>query len=310
MDNSEFSNTQYLLWNEGPQSMKKIILNTLRYVRLAGLAKRIKNELFPSDFYKAYGQRKEYLLDLSKIQVKYTTEDDYSKGWFFPRYDNGKYHEPVITNLFVDELKPTSCVLDIGANLGYFTCLAGKLCTEGEVHAFEIDKKCFPILIRNVEINDLTNVTLTNVAVSDNNDFEMIPENIRPKPALSITNAKTGKLKSVSALTIDSYIDQKKIIPDIVKIDVEGAEFKVLSGMQHTLKQSDLILFIEVHVQDLVALNSSYHEVLQMLLGYGFQLKEIQTHKSSEVRYRDIDEKSVLQGNTMLLATKSSDRGY
>src|SRR5690242_2291625 len=106
---------------------------------LHGLASKTRKRFYASNI-------ANYHLKLKDISLTYTTEDEYSKSWFFPRYEGGRYHEPATTNLFINKIKPNDCVLDIGAHLGFFTCLAAKLARNGVVHAFEVDENCMPIV--------------------------------------------------------------------------------------------------------------------------------------------------------------------
>ena len=66
-----------------------------------GLTKRIYHFLKKQIELKKYKGVETYELKLRAIEVVFSTADAYSKGWFFPRYDKGKQHEPPATNLFM-----------------------------------------------------------------------------------------------------------------------------------------------------------------------------------------------------------------
>ncbi len=248
-----------------------------------------------------------YELKLKSLDVKYSTNDSYSKNWFYPRYDNGRYHEPVATHLFIDEIKQDYCVFDIGTNLGFFACISGLLASKGTVHAFEVDENCISIIEKNCVINHLTNITINNFAVSDNDSTEKIPFSTKPNPRLKVSNngAPNFRYKEVTAIRIDSYIDQKKVNPDFIKIDVEGAELKVLKGMNKVLQQPKLKLLIEVHVPNLKEFfNTDYKDILELLVKNGFTIKELTAHRKDQSDFREININSELQGNTMIFAYK------
>lgn len=287
--------------------MENIATKVLRRLKLSGVYEHAERAFFPTAFDKQYGSRNEFLLNLRGVSVRYSTADQYSKKWFFPRYDRGHYHEPALTNVFIDEIKPGSCVFDIGAHLGYFTCLAGVLCQNGFVHAFEVDDHCIPRLKRNIRINNLTNVTLNNLAVSDNDLYEKIPRQHQPSPGLKIAKDNGHRVKKVKAITVDKYLERNNIMPDVIKIDVEGAEYKVLKGMPETLKLPALKMLIEVHEKKLEMLNSNYREVIKLLLNNNFMLREIVEHRSEDVIFRELNENAKLYGDAMIFATKSID---
>lgn len=274
---------------------------------LFSMLKRFKNKIFPSDFIKKYGQVDEYYLRLNQINLIFSTKDPYSKSWFFPRYDNGNYHEPAATQIFMENIKKSDFVVDIGAHIGYFSCLSAKLAQTGQVHIFEADHKCLPLIQKNLDLNQINNVYINNVVVSDKNDFELVPEFRTPNPGLQINQRKT-QAKRVRSLTLDKYLSLKKISPSFVKIDVEGAELKVLQGMTKLLEAPQLKILIEVHVDKLKNnFNSSYRPILELLSNHQFYLEQIPSHRSlTESSRKKIDPKSILSGNTMIFCHKST----
>src|SRR3989344_1775867 len=77
-------------------------------------------------------------------------------------------YELVETKLFKSLLKPGMNVVDVGAAIGYYTCIAGKLLgPEGKVYAFEPAPRNFSILRKNIELNNLSNVILYQKAVAN-----------------------------------------------------------------------------------------------------------------------------------------------
>ncbi|TSA50118.1 MAG: FkbM family methyltransferase [Sphingobacteriales bacterium] len=91
-----------------------------------------------------------------------------------------------------------------------------------------------------------------------------------------------------------------------MKIDVEGAELKVLKGMVSTLKKPQLKLLIEVHVVILKEFfNTDYKDLLELLFQNGFSIKELKEFRKNKNEFREINGQSELQGNTMIYAFKS-----
>src|SRR5690606_14726469 len=101
------------------------------------------------------------------VKLKFNTQDAYSKQWFFPRFGKGHIHEPGATKIFIENIENGANVFDIGAHLGYFSCVAGKLATSGKVCTFEMDSNCIDIIEKNLQLNGLKNVKVYNVAISD-----------------------------------------------------------------------------------------------------------------------------------------------
>lgn len=150
--------------------------------------------------------------------------------------------EPITINFVLGLLKEGMVFWDIGAHIGEYTLLAAKAVGDGgQVHSFEPHPEIFDILQRNVQMNMLRNVILNNIAVTDRQgelDFEIFTEpSISRLRATGPTHSEDPKITiKVDAVSLDKYtIGRKK--PDLIKIDVEGAEIFVLRGMRKLLER-------------------------------------------------------------------------
>ncbi len=253
-----------------------------------------------------YGSKKTYNLHYQDIDVQYSTEDNHSKHYFFPRYANGVIHEPSVTKEMVKNLKNSKVFVDVGAHLGYFTCLAGKILQDGVVDAFEVEKNAFALLKKNLEINQLNNVNIHNVAVTDKKGSIKIPLKSTPSPFFSI--AKSGQESDsieVETISLDEFYSKKDYKPDVVKIDVEGAEMQVLQGMKNLLVTRDLVLFIELHGNVLPEFGSSSKEVINFLIDKGYLLYEFENpHDPYPLPPRKIEKDTQIDYNTVLYVNK------
>ncbi|XZF13675.1 FkbM family methyltransferase [Chitinophagaceae bacterium MMS25-I14] len=154
----------------------------------------------------------------------------------------GKSHDSEIrlARFLVNNLNENDHFLDIGAHYGYFTLLAAKLTgPDGKICAFEPARASFEILKTNCSIN--TAITCVNKAVSDtNNDlvFYQFPNMYSEYNSMDVQQFeqeewfKDNKPEKIviPALNLDTIIREYSIVPKIIKIDVEGAEDKVIKG--------------------------------------------------------------------------------
>lgn len=149
--------------------------------------------------------------------------------------------EPWNKHQIVSNLKPNSSFVDIGANHGYFTILAGQTRLEGlRVHAFEPNPRMRELLFWNCRLNALADfVQIYGLALSDScGEGELAWNSDFPGGgALSLKDhhptTKTEVIKSVPVATLDSvYRDSRPI--SVMKIDAEGAEFSIMNGMRET----------------------------------------------------------------------------
>jgi FkbM family methyltransferase len=250
-----------------------------------------------------------FAVTINGVKVQFSTENEYSNSWFFPRYAGGKIHEKIVTEMLIKVLDGAKCFVDIGANLGWYTCLACKHMPQGIVYGFEMDDLNFAFLQKNIAINSCTNVEVHNLAISDSSGvLSYKRESNRPSPLFRLTSGDTDKnsagLVSVSSITLDDFFKSKELMPDVIKIDVEGAEMNVLRGMRRITREFKPTLFLEVHPDNLPSFNTSSSAILSLLIDNGykvFEIEEMRGHKSSE-QLKALSQGSVLERNTMLYA--------
>ncbi len=144
-------------------------------------------------------------------------------------------------------------VYDVGANVGFFTAIAARLVGPmGRVVAFEPIEVNFNLLRHNTQLNGFTNVTANNFALADRDgaaDFLLSKDATfggLADSAGKIEN-QAGKTE-VKIFRLDSVVQHDSLpLPQIIKIDVEGAEEAVLDGAVETIQKARPILIIELH---------------------------------------------------------------
>ena len=216
--------------------------------------------------------RKTFLVNIQGVSISFSTDDFYSKLWLYLAFGNNRVHEGNVINLMIEKINTSRCFVDVGANLGYYTILASKLMPDGIVYAFEMDEYNYNLLNKNLNINRCKNINIYHAAVTDFSGVINYKNNLRrPNPTLSMSTdnskPKFGRIKSVQAVSLDDFFKDKRWIPEVIKIDVEGAEMKVLNGMQNILENSKIQLFLEIHPMRLkLKFQSSTNEVVSNLI--------------------------------------------
>ena len=223
-----------------PQSSKRALY---RNKPLANLIRSRLNRAAPeglSEVTIAAGDNKgmHMLLDLK-------VEKDYWLGTY----------EPELQAAISDLVKPGQIVYDIGANIGFITLLITKrIGSQGHVYAFEALPANVIRLIQNIELNDVEKlVTVIQAAVQDQSgDAEFL---IAPSTGMGKVDGSAGRDSvdyeeaiQAEGISIDDFIeDTGNLLPDIVKIDIEGGEVLALPGMVKLLHAHHPILLIELH---------------------------------------------------------------
>ena len=133
---------------------------------------------------------------------------------------------------------------DIGANVGLYTLLFARY--SRIVYAFEPFPRNICYLVKTLEINNVNNAIIVPCAVSDKNGLFWFKEGL---------DYSTGKLSNegqqpVTTVSLDEFVEKGKIIPNILKIDVEGAEFQVIMGAKNLLLKHKPILLLSTHGEE------------------------------------------------------------
>jgi len=106
-------------------------------------------------------------IQIHDLSLSFSITDPYSHAWFVPRLGAGRLHERPVTTFLLRQLKGTRCFVDVGTNLGWYTCLASKILPEGHVFGFEMDYENYLLTLKNLRLNRCANVTVYPFAVGD-----------------------------------------------------------------------------------------------------------------------------------------------
>lgn len=189
--------------------------------------------------------------------------------------------EPFETSLFEGSISPGMTVVDIGANIGYYTLIAARLVGDGgRVVAFEPDPHNYALLRRNVVRNGFEDrVTLVPAVVSDHHGHSTLYRDKGNLGAHSIARANVAGSDplSVPCLTLDEALSDVDVsIVDVIKMDVQGAEGLVVAGASRVLAQGALKVFMELWPEGLQQVGTDPSAVLEALAqGYGFACRII-----------------------------------
>jgi len=195
-------------------------------------------------------------------------------------YFEGSF-EPYTTGAINKLCKEGMTVIDIGANIGCHTLLFAKLVgPRGKVIAFEPMSWAFSKLIRNIELNNFDNIILEKTALSNENNKNQEVNFSCSWPISGIVDFKRYLAHQahimkdvVDFITLDDYVSKKGISKiDLIKLDVDGYEFKVIRGALETLKLYNPIIIMELAVYTLKEMGDKVTDLVSLLsdLGYKF----------------------------------------
>ncbi|MXV74910.1 FkbM family methyltransferase [Candidatus Poribacteria bacterium] len=195
-------------------------------------------------------------------------------------YFYGTHDERYIVTKLLKLIKPGDTCWDIGANIGFYTCLLAALVGDnGTVVAFEPAARTYGYLKENVSLNQFTNVTVVNKGLGNKQEQRHLyySEAGLAEGTASLKYAD-GRAASerVTLDTIDNLFRELPP-PKFVKIDVEGYQLEVLRGGEHFLKAHAPLLIAEL--KDVGETNRGiFAEIEDYVTDLGYQLYEIRKH--------------------------------
>ena len=191
--------------------------------------------------------------------------------------------ERLQTQSFVEIIKPGDIIFDVGANVGYYTALGSKLTgAQGKVYSFEPLARNISYLYRHVKINKLNNVTIIPSACSDSLSILSFIESSNTAmgrlESSEISNTSETKSTIIPTVTLDAIADKIGRFPNVLKIDVEGAEVAVLKGAEKIISVAKPAIFLSVHSDQLRTTCLNYLRTF----GYEFTPLQEDAHNSME----------------------------
>jgi FkbM family methyltransferase len=202
---------------------------------------------------------------VAEFQVKTYTE--FIRFWYLQREE-----ENVIED-FLQNISTGDVFFDVGANVGLYTCLAGKILSHDDIVAFEPHPMNTESLKENLRYNSVS-ASIESIGLADEQgEFRLKESGTEAgegRHHLSTDDSEAGIAIQVD--TLDSVVRSTGQSPSVVKIDVEGAEMDVLRGGSDTFSSNDCrLLYCEIHPDKLEQFGSSREEVIQTIEEFGFQ---------------------------------------
>ncbi|WP_338424235.1 FkbM family methyltransferase [Sphingopyxis kveilinensis] len=213
----------------------------------------------PTNFLKdVYPRAMRRLAEYGLFRGRHLVDTKHGFQIFADRLDAVKWHvyyfgelEPQVSLAWKRILRPGDSVLDIGANVGYHSLLAAtSVGPQGHVYAVEPGRRVLPQLHKHIEINDCRNITVFENAISDKREvakFYYGGDNLQGNS--SLIGAETEFFDLVECITFADLAEQVPLEKlRLIKIDVEGAEDRVIRNMVGFLEKlrDDVVLFIEI----------------------------------------------------------------
>lgn len=196
---------------------------------------------------------------------------------FLYKFKANEYFERLLLDL---ASKPGMTAVDIGANLGYFTlALAEKAGPQGLVLAFEPEPSNHALLRKTLDDNGIRNVKLEQAAVSDAQGtcrLYVCEENGGDNRIFDSGDQRASV--EVPMVTLDDYLQGRSL--DVLKMDVQGAEARILRGMKETLRRSPGAIVLSEFSPSLIRQSGCQPAAfLDEMADLGFEMYYVDSHQ-------------------------------
>lgn len=179
----------------------------------------------------------------------------------------------------IEACRGKRCVFDIGAHIGLVTMpMSSVLAPDGKVHAFEPADANHRLLIDHLSRNGIENVAVTKALVGATTATVRFYEQAEATGVNSIVEQSDDpdyQETRCPQVTLDELCRERDLTPEVIKIDVEGAEIDVLIGAAETLRRARPEIFLSVHPAHLAALGRSCDELAKVIAELGYDCRDI-----------------------------------
>ncbi len=175
-------------------------------------------------------------------------------------------------------LKSGDVFIDVGANIGLYSLISADLVGgNGKVFSFEPSPINASLFRQNVCLNHLDRtISIQEVALTDTADGETVAFYLPKRGSVSGESSLVEKGNDLDVVrvprgTMDSFCFEHNLIPDLIKIDTEGAELPIVKGSLDTIRQHRPKLIVEYHGGKCVDFGYEVKDLWQMIEGLGYE---------------------------------------
>ena len=204
-----------------------------------------------------------------------------------PKFRNtSEIYEPEVWNHIMKNIRLGDTVADVGAFIGlYSIAIAKRIGPNGQLFAFEPDPDNFSGLHKNVNLNKVFNIVeAVNKAVGDKDSTVYFQSGNGLQSSIQPEALSSGI--SIECVSLDKFFKKKKL--DILKIDVEGFEEKVLIGATNLLRNRQYcprILYIEVHPFAWPNVGTTWDSLLDFLRSHDYSVTTLDNRSPREINW-------------------------
>jgi FkbM family methyltransferase len=198
-------------------------------------------------------------------------------------FHNGLLSEEEIITDFVSTIRPDDTVFDIGAHLGIYSVFAANKEPSITLHSFEPLPRNATRLQQNLRLNNV-NAKVHRIALSDTNGSQTLNawDDAVGHSMASLVESHENSVE-VETRRGDTMVADFEEVPNVLKVDVEGAERYVIEGLSETLRESNCrAIYCEIHEGRIP--NEDSMEIITQLQNAGFETEWLEIDTRTDAR--------------------------
>jgi len=190
---------------------------------------------------------KDIILKIYGFKVFGSIKKNKTSYFLLKKCEFGDYHE--LNTIKKISNKNKILFIDCGCNYGFYSFYSASLSNKNRIIAIEASKKTSIEFLRNLELNEFSNIEFQNKAISnlDNSEINFNESQNDWESSETHKDFNLSSIYSVKTLTLDSLVNKINLndYNTIIKLDIEGAETKALEGASNLIKKASPFIIIE-----------------------------------------------------------------
>ena len=197
------------------------------------------------------------------------------------------FRKEPITITWMDNMKQGDIVIDIGANVGMYSLMSA-VSRSARVYAFEPEASNYNILCQNIRLNNVGDrVTAYCAGNLDYDGFSVLNiaqdrdvgpggscHSVEEEKNFDLTNMRVAFKQGINTVMLDTFCKQMNIIPDHIKMDVDGLEHRVINGGVESIQKAKTVI-IELNTN-----LKEHNDAVSKMKSLGFRLDETQVKQA------------------------------
>ncbi len=253
---------------------------------------------------------------LNKYKTNFVEIDD--RKMFLDENDSLKLsireYAKNFTHFAKQQISKGDIVLDLGANIGYWTLLFSQLVGDkGHVFSFEPEPHNFEILKKNVEINQYNNVTIEQKAVSNiTGKIKLFLSSVTTADHQIYDNGENRNYIEIDSIRLDDYFKNNNTAINFIKMNIQGGEAEATKGMNDIIKKSsNLIVMSEYTPLFLKNIGMNPKDFVMLFTSKNFSIHDLNPKYENPIpiTLEETQRKYTVENNdsTVLIFTKDCD---